>query len=1079
MKIRFIFQKVLISVCLLALLAVSVSAVDTIYEGSCGDNLTWELTQEGTLTISGLGDMDNSHPWTRYQNQIKKVIIADGVTSIGWYAFQNCQYIQSVELPEGLSSIGPSAFNGCTRLESLILPASLDETGAASFSNCTALKEILVKTGNPTFFSEDGILYKRTIAPEMGEVPQRIECYPAGKSETTYTIPDNTGLISYAFEGCKNLTNIAFPSSYTDSSLDNTFEGCTALKNIDIPTSVKYIGYRTFYNCSNLSVISIPSGVVEISNNAFTGCNSLEKIYYDGTLVNWRAIYNSTELDSLLDCKEGNELSGNVTDTIHWSLNDKGLLKITGSGEMPDYSQFDLNSRPWDQYATAVKNIEIGQDIIHIGDYAFETFPKLQSVTLSNSVKSIGNSAFAFSPELTKVIGGSMLENIGDSAFQYCSNLATFSLPDELLFIGRNAFENCNLAQVCIPAQTTSILSGAFSGNPQLTAIDVQSGNKDYCTDDGILFNKNKTKLICYPNGKNATSYNIPETVITIDDYAFLNCTQLENVSLPDGLLYIGSEDGEGAFYGCSGLETIIIPTSVQLIGGEAFGECTRLNNVVLPNKVIVGNHAFADCKSLSNITIPNDVTEIGACAFQGCETLIDVQLPTDIMKIERGLFYGCTALKNIEIPSNVQYIGQDAFFACEALSNILIPKSVRSIDQSAFMLCKSLNRITLVNGIERIESYAFSGSGLEDVLFPSTVTYIGENIFEGCADINRITILNPKCNINTNQNIVKTVVLHGAANSTTQAIANNNGYVFTPHDYVIDQVTNTKTCKVCGDIQPYNNGSSGGSIGGGSAGGGGASTSDSSTNPVLASTVLNGKVSLDKNTAKKGDTVTVTATPDKGYKLDKLTVTDAKGNTVDVTDLGNGKFSFVMPEGKVTVTPTFVADNGGQTDSKSFSDVKSSDWFADAVQYVTDKGLMNGTGDNKFSPNASTTRGMLMTVLARYAGEDTTGSTPWYQKGMEWAKTNGVSDGTNPEVNITREQLVTMLYRYAGSPAADGKLDSFTDSASVSSYAVNAMQWAVANGIVNGFNGKLNPQNNATRAEVAAILMRFCGTDK
>ena len=121
----------------------------------------------------------------------------------------------------------------------------------------------------------------------------------------------------------------------------------------------------------------------------------------------------------------------------------------------------------------------------------------------------------------------------------------------------------------------------------------------------------------------------------------------------------------------------------------------------------------------------------------------------------------------------------------------------------------------------------------------------------------------------------------------------------------------------------------------------------------------------------------------------------------------------------------------------------------------------------------------MLMTVLARYAGEDTTGGATWYEKGMNWAKAKGVSDGTNPEVNITREQLVTMLYRYVGSPKANGSLDSFSDAASVNSYAANAMQWAVANGIVNGLNGKLNPQNNATRAQVAAILMRFCEMSK
>ena len=255
--------------------------------------------------------------------------------------------------------------------------------------------------------------------------------------------------------------------------------------------------------------------------------------------------------------------------------------------------------------------------------------------------------------------------------------------------------------------------------------------------------------------------------------------------------------------------------------------------------------------------------------------------------------------------------------------------------------------------------------------------------------------------------------------------------------------------------------------------------SSTTSANTVSASTASNGKVSLDKSTAKKGNTVTVTVTPDAGYQLDKLTVTDAKGKAIAVTKKSDSKYTFTMPDSKVTITPTFSKIENTKPSKTGFNDVASSAWYADAVQYVTDKGLMNGTDDNQFSPNASTTRGMLMTVLARYAGEDTTGGATWYEKGMNWAKAKGVSDGTNPNANITREQLVTMLYRYAGTPAANGSLSDFSDTASVSSYAVNAMQWAVENGIVNGSNGKLNPQNNATRAEVAAILMRFCEMSK
>ena len=261
----------------------------------------------------------------------------------------------------------------------------------------------------------------------------------------------------------------------------------------------------------------------------------------------------------------------------------------------------------------------------------------------------------------------------------------------------------------------------------------------------------------------------------------------------------------------------------------------------------------------------------------------------------------------------------------------------------------------------------------------------------------------------------------------------------------------------------------------------GGSGSRDDDDDPsyaVSAPSAKNGDVTVSPKNAAKGDTVTITVTPDSGYKVDKVTVTNANGNTITVTDKGNGKYTFTMPASKVTITPTFVKI-AQQPTGKTFSDVVKSDWFADAVAYVTDKGLMSGTGSDKFAPSATTTRAMLMTVLARYAGEDTTGGATWYEKSMEWAKATGVSDGTNPNANITREQLVTMLYRYAGSPKADGKLDSFSDAASVSTYAADAMQWAVANGIVNGSNGKLNPQNNATRAQVAAILMRFCEMSK
>lgn len=268
-----------------------------------------------------------------------------------------------------------------------------------------------------------------------------------------------------------------------------------------------------------------------------------------------------------------------------------------------------------------------------------------------------------------------------------------------------------------------------------------------------------------------------------------------------------------------------------------------------------------------------------------------------------------------------------------------------------------------------------------------------------------------------------------------------------------------------------YTKPSSGGSSGGSSSG--------KTTYKVTTSAVNNGGVNASPSSAEKGATITITLSPDKGYKLDKLTVTDGSGKTVSTVKKSDTVYTFTMPASAVTVGVSYVKATETPSETK-FNDVSANDWFASAVDYVTGKGMMNGTAANTFSPKANTTRGMLMTVLARHAGEDTTGGSVWYEKGMNWAKANGVSDGTNPQVNITREQLAAMLYRYAQNKKYDvsgaKSLDGYTDAQSVSSYAVPALQWANAAGVVTGKSGsKLDPKGYATRAEVAAMLMRFC----
>lgn len=282
---------------------------------------------------------------------------------------------------------------------------------------------------------------------------------------------------------------------------------------------------------------------------------------------------------------------------------------------------------------------------------------------------------------------------------------------------------------------------------------------------------------------------------------------------------------------------------------------------------------------------------------------------------------------------------------------------------------------------------------------------------------------------------------------------------------------TNKDVAKNATETFSYTKPSSGSSSGGSSSG--------KTTYKVTTSAVNNGGVNASPSNAEKGATITITLSPDKGYKLDKLTVTDGSGKSVSTVKKSDTVYTFTMPASAVKVGVSYVKATETPSETK-FNDVSANDWFASAVDYVTGKGMMNGTAANTFSPKANTTRGMLMTVLARHAGEDTTGGSVWYEKGMNWAKANGVSDGTNPQVNITREQLAAMLYRYAQNKKYDvsgaKSLDGYTDAQSVSSYAVPALQWANAAGVVTGKSGsKLDPKGYATRAEVAAMLMRFC----
>ncbi|MFQ9409834.1 MAG: S-layer homology domain-containing protein [Evtepia gabavorous] len=252
------------------------------------------------------------------------------------------------------------------------------------------------------------------------------------------------------------------------------------------------------------------------------------------------------------------------------------------------------------------------------------------------------------------------------------------------------------------------------------------------------------------------------------------------------------------------------------------------------------------------------------------------------------------------------------------------------------------------------------------------------------------------------------------------------------------------------------------------------------------------GTVTASPTRAAKGATVTLTVRADEGYQLDGLTVTDSKGGTVKLTDKGSGTYTFTMPASKVTVQASFTQNQSG---TLPFTDVKTGDWFYEAVQYVYDKGMMTGVSADRFAPASTTTRGMIVTILYRLENEPAvSGELPftdveagaWYADAVAWAAANDIVNGTSattfaPNSPITREQMATMLYRFAQYKGMDAvtlqeHLTGYPDGDQVSDYAIPAMNWAVGQGLIAGMeNGTLVPQGSATRAQVATILMRFC----
>ena len=664
-------------------------------------------------------------------------------------------------------------------------------------------------------------------------------------------------------------------------------------------------------------------------------------------------------------------------------------------------------------------------------------------------------------------IKGATVTCIGNGAFGWCKSLTGVTIPDSVTSIGGSAFYGCtSLTSVTIPDSVTSIGGSAFG------------------------------------NCKSLTNMTIPDSVTLIGNGAFLGCTSLTSVTIPDSVTSIG----EQAFSECTSLTSVTIPDSVTSIGEQAFSECTSLTSVTIPDSVTsIGEQAFSECTSLTSVTIPDSVTSIGDGAFASCTSLTGIWVAegnNDYSSDASGVLFNKDKITLVQcpgtfreytIPDSVTSIGEQAFMGCSSLTSVTIPDSVTSIHWGAFYDCTSLTSVTIPDSVTSIGAWAFRDcTSLTDVYYAGSEAQWKAISISSNGNDDLLTA-NIHYNYVSHTHSYKDVVTAPTCTEkgyTTHTCSCGDSYVDTYTDAlghawdngkVTKEPTETETgvktftCTRCGETR-------------------------TETMPVIP------------HVHSYKDVVTAPTCTAKGYTTHTCscgdsyvdTYVDALGHAWDSgkvtkqpTATETGIRTYTCTRCNATKTETIPA-TGSVDVTQMFTDV-TKNWAYPGIQYCVTHGIMGGMGDGTFAPTGTTTRAQIVQILYNLEGTPAvSGTTPftdltanWYKPAILWAYQNNVVAGTSPttfdpDQPVTREQIAVILTQYmfhvlkmnrTWTPA---DLSTFPDGANVSGWAKEAMQDAVALGLINGTKAPdglvyLDPQGSAARQQVATILMNFC----
>ncbi len=731
---------------------------------------------------------------------IKTLTIPESVTELGLSAFSHCDSLESVEILAKLSSISGSMFYNCAKLASVTLPETVTEIGYQAFYNCpvetvvfegsweqwenisftdTTLRgssEITCKKpmgdqtdklvfvenddGGYTVESNNGAMgdvvipatYNGKPVTAIGEYCFNTQNYRS--KITSVTIPDSVASIGkYAFRDCGRLKAVIFGSESKLKEIgESAFYNCDRLESINLPGGLQTIPKEAFYSCDSLVSFSIPGGILTVGENAFANCVSLESITFPEDLV-------SIEISAFSGCT---------------SIKNLDLSK-----------KVNLNSISNNVFSgcTALESVKLPEGLVTIGKNAFDGCTALVSINVPSSIESIGNDAFNGCEALTynENDGIRYLGNEEDLYLVLVSTVSKsrseYTIPAGVKMILPNAFKDCAITTVTIPDSVVSIGEKAFEGCNSLVSMTLPSvsslktlfNNSVPQTLTSITVVGDTVSASAFKDCKYITAVTISESVKTIKNYAFENCTGLVSLTLSEGLVTIEGS----AFKGCEKLEGVTIPSSVESIGGSAFENCKAMTFVTFGNGEdesclkLIEIYAFKACAALTEITLPTSLETIKSGAFEDCSGLTQMTVPF-VGEGKDGSGYGYfyhlfnryggspsdmpTSLTTVNITGG-ETIRNNAFNGCSRLRTVTLPDTLKRIESYAFSN-SGISGINIPEGVEEIGSYAFSDCySLTYISIPDSIVAIGGDVFNNCGNLNGYVYGNAKYLGNSNNN--------------------------------------------------------------------------------------------------------------------------------------------------------------------------------------------------------------------------------------------------------------------------------------------------------------------------------------